>query len=67
MTTDKTAQIVISGIVVGAFVGITVGWIVKPPLVENSQILSLLTGALTAAFGQIISYWLKSPGSGGTP
>lgn len=63
MTTDKTAQIVISAIIVCAFVGVTVGWIAHPPQIENSQILSLLTGALISAFGQVISYWMK----GGSP
>lgn len=59
MASDKTAQMVISAIVVCSFIGVTVGWIVDPPHVENSQTLSLLTGALTAAFGQVISYWLN--------
>lgn len=62
MTTDKTAQIVISAIVVCSFTGITIGWILKPPAVENSQTLSLLTGAMAAAFGQVINYWLNIHG-----
>jgi Na+/alanine symporter len=57
---DKTAQAIISAIVVCSFTGATIGWMVTPPQHEATQTLALLTGALASGFGQVVNYWLSS-------
>lgn len=61
MTTDKTAQIVISAVVVLGFGGIVIAWILFPPHQDQSNVLSVFAGALAAGYGQVISYWFSQP------
>jgi VIT1/CCC1 family predicted Fe2+/Mn2+ transporter len=65
MTADKAAIYILSAIVVLGFGGIVLLWGYRPPKAD-SNILALLTGALTAAYGTVIGYWFtrKEPPNG---
>jgi hypothetical protein len=56
MTTEKTAQIILSSIIVLGFGGVLIAWMLYPPH-EQSNIMSALTGALAAGYLQVINYW----------
>lgn len=66
MTSQQTAQVVISGIVVISFTAIVVAWMAFPPHAESqaSNILSVVVGALAAGYGTVINFWFTRPKDG---
>lgn len=61
MTTavDRTATLIISGIVILGFGAVLLAWMFIP-IKSNSNVLSLLTGALCSGYGQVIGYWFSN-------
>lgn len=50
---------VVSGLVVVGFIAILVLWIMHPPGTPD-QVITLLVGSLSTAFGAVVHYWLGS-------
>ena len=54
------APILVSAIVTGGFVGMLYAVIASPIPAENKDVVMLLVGALTIAFGQVVNFWMGS-------
>jgi uncharacterized membrane-anchored protein YitT (DUF2179 family) len=57
------APTMISTLIVGGFIAVMFVWLTRPipNMTEGGlTVLNQLVGALTLAFGQVISYWLGS-------
>jgi hypothetical protein len=50
---------VVSGMVVAGFIAILMLWMVRPPG-STDQVIVMLVGSLSTAFGAVVSYWLGS-------
>jgi hypothetical protein len=57
------AQILLSVIVIAGFGLLLAAWLVWPPG-QQSAILASLTGAMAAAFGQVVAFWFQNSKSG---
>lgn len=61
--TSKLGQIIVSVVVTIGFVTLLFLWVYRPVSIADgaaSEVLNVLVGALAAAFGQVVSYWLGS-------
>jgi hypothetical protein len=57
-TQDKTATLILSGIVVFGFGFVLMLWMIWPPI-KHSDVLSALVGALAAGYLQVINFWFQ--------
>lgn len=63
MTTEKLTMLIISGIVVLGFGGVSLAWMWLPHAPDD-KVTPLLIGALIGGYLQVINYWFTKPKEG---
>jgi CHASE2 domain-containing sensor protein len=56
-STNQTAMLIISAIVILGFGGVVIAWLMNPPAADQSNILAGMMGVLGSGYMLVMNYW----------